>query len=252
MKITFLGTGGSLGVPIVGCRCQVCESQDERNRRLRPSVWLRFSSKSVLIDVSPDYRQQALANNIQKVDAVLFTHAHADHCLGMDDLRIFIERQRSQLPVYGSEETLSKLTRIFGYLFDSKIWNTDLLRLSKNIVNGIVCLFGQDFMPIPVLHEDSWVLGWRFGNAAYVTDASEILQAAVEELCGLDLLVLNALRYEPHAKHFSVGQALEVIKRVQPRTAILTHMNHELEYNRLSMELPSNVSPAYDGLTVEL
>ena len=252
MKITFLGTGGSLGVPILGCRCAVCRSGEPRNRRLRPSLWVRFDGKSIVIDASPDFRRQALDNGVERADALLLTHAHADHCLGMDDLRIIVDRQRAHLPLFASGHTLTVLKRLFGYLFDSSIWNSDIPRFKPVVVEAPVTLFGLEFRPLPVLHEDLWVMGWRFDAVAYITDASEIPRETEEALGGLDLLVINALRYVPHPKHFSVEQALSVIEKVKPKTALLTHMSHELDYEKLKGELPGQVSPAYDGLTVEL
>jgi phosphoribosyl 1,2-cyclic phosphate phosphodiesterase len=237
---------------MIGCSCSVCTSKDTRNNRLRPSIWLRFGDHSVLLDVSPDFRIQAIRNGLEKIDAILFTHAHADHCLGLDDLRIIIDRNRRQVPVYGSEETLSKLSHIFGYLFTSTIWMSEEPRMKPVVVNGDFDLLGTMIEPLEVLHEHSTVLGFRFGRAAYITDASEIPPSTADKVRNLDLLIINALRYKPHPKHFGLDEALQFIDTVKPKRALLTHMSHEMEYNRLVSELPERVSPAYDGLTVEI
>jgi phosphoribosyl 1,2-cyclic phosphate phosphodiesterase len=252
VRITFLGTGGSFGVPIIGCKCRVCLSTDRRNRRLRPSILVGLDEKNILIDASPDFRLQALENDLKKLDVVLFTHAHADHCLGLDELRIVADRQRRGIPILAGEDTIISLQRMFGYLFESRVWNLDEPKFVTKVIDAPFDLFGLEVMPLPVRHEDMWVFGWRLGGAAYIVDASGVPEAAEQAMKGLEVLIVNALRYEPHAKHFSVGQALELISRVEPKAAFLTHMSHELEYNDLKEELPGNVLPAYDGLVVEI
>jgi phosphoribosyl 1,2-cyclic phosphate phosphodiesterase len=252
LRITFLGTGGSLGVPIIGCTCDVCRSGDRRNRRYRPSIVLNYNEQDVLIDAAPELRLQALENDITKLDAVLITHAHADHCMGLDDLRIIIDRHRRRLPLYATQETLRRLKKTFGYLFTSRMWSRDELRLKSIAIDGGFDLFGVLFEPLEVLHENELVTGFRFGDAAYITDASSIPDATFKKLANLDLLIINALRYKPHPKHFGLEEALEAIERVKPRRALLTHMSHEMDYEKLDDELPESVSPAYDGLTVEL
>lgn len=241
-----------MGVPIIGCRCEVCRSSNSRNRRLRPSILIQYAGKNILIDISPDFRQQALENNLSRLDALILTHAHADHCLGMDDLRVVVDRHGSQLPLYASAATLNRLHKIFGYFFSAPMWNSDVPRLKTIEICETFNLFGQEFTPVEVLHDRDVVLGFRFGSTAYITDVSYIPKSSSELLAGLDLLVISALRYKPHPKHFSLEQALEFIAGVQPKRALLTHMSHEFDYDKLSDELPEGVSPAYDGQVVEL
>jgi phosphoribosyl 1,2-cyclic phosphate phosphodiesterase len=252
LRITFLGTGGSLGVPIIGCDCAVCRSGNPRNRRYRPSILLRYNNRNVLIDTAPELRLQALENRIEKLDAVLMTHAHADHCMGLDDLRIIIDRNHHRLPLYATQDTLRRLRKTFGYLFNSKMWSGESLRIQSMIIGGDFELFGVKFEPLEVLHEREKVTGFRFGNAAYITDASSIPVETLSKLQNLDLLIINALRYKPHPKHFGLEKTLEIINRVRPQQALLSHMSHEMDFERLTAELPSSVSPAYDGLTVEI
>ena len=262
MKITFLGTGGSLGVPMIGCGCGVCTSSDPGNRRLRPSLWIRHGGSSILIDTSTDFRLQALESGLGQVDAILFTHPHADHCLGLDDMRIVVDRQRRQVPVHASTQTLEVLRRMFGYMFSDPMWESDVPRLRAAPVDGEFELCGLRIEPVEVLHQKMTVLAYRFCPAtaggkpaiaaAYVTDVSEIPPASEERLRGLDMLIIGALRYEPHVKHFSLDQTLDFALRVGARRVLLTHMSHDLDYSRLLDELPERVEPAFDGLTVEL
>jgi len=262
LKITFLGTGGSLGVPMIGCGCNVCTSSDPRNRRLRPSLWIRHAGSNILIDAATDFRLQALENGLGQVDSILFTHAHADHCLGLDDMRIVVDRQRRQVPVHASTKTLEVLRRMFGYMFSNPMWESDVPRLRAVPVDGRFELCGLWVEPVEVLHHKMTVLAYRFGPAtpgdkpviaaAYVTDVSEIPPASEERLRDLELLIIGALRYKPHVKHFSLEQTLDFALRVGARRVLLTHMSHDLDYSRLLEELPERVEPAFDGMTVEL
>ena len=191
MKITFLGTGGSLGVPLIGCKCPVCRSADRRNHRLRPSVLIETPDNIILIDTSPDFRQQALRNSIRRIDTLLLTHCHADHCLGLDDLRIVIDRQREPVALYSSAETIERLSRVFGYLLKSRIWNMDTPRFRMRPVESPIPLNEHTLTPLPVLHDRSVVLGWRIDDIAYVTDASYIPEETESSMHGLDLLIIN-------------------------------------------------------------
>lgn len=251
MKLTFLGTGGSLGVPVIGCDCPVCASDDPHNRRYRPAALLEFDGRQILIDTPPEFRLQALRHGIERLDAVLYTHAHADHILGLDDLRIIGERMQACIPVFGSPETLASLKHMFGYAFVQKIWRTDIPLLEAHPVRGMFDLFGLEVIPVPVQHAEMEVLGFRFGPFAYVTDVSHIPGPSMSLLEDLDLLVISALRPRPHMKHFSVDQAVEVVRRLKPSRTFFTHISHELEHETLKRYLPAGIEPAWDGLVVE-
>jgi len=251
VELTFLGTGTSNGIPVIGCTCDVCRSNDSRDERGRTSAVVRIGEHTILIDASTELRLQALANGIDHVDAVLFTHAHADHTGGFDDLRRFNELSAAHLPIYAGPETAEMLRERFAYAF------TDLFPfyggkpdLILNVVEGPFDLFGREIVPIPVLHGRTHVLGYRFGNLAYVTDSKVISAESRELIKGLDILVLNALRERPHPTHLSIGEALEIIEEVAPREAYLIHLSHEISHQQATAMLPPNVHIAHDGLTV--
>lgn len=248
ITITFLGSGTSLGVPVIGCTCPVCTSDDPRNRRTRPSVWLQFAEKNVLIDTAPELRLQALANGLVRVDAVLFTHVHADHVFGFDDIRRFNQLQSAVIPVYGSAATLDGLRRLFGYAFDRERPGWDTPRVLPHVVTGPFELFGTTVRPITVMHGDGQVTAYRLRDVAYVTDCSRIDEDGLRALENLDVLILGALRYEPHPKHFSLAEALAVVERLRPARTYLTHLSHAFDHAAVERSLPKNVALAYDGL----
>jgi phosphoribosyl 1,2-cyclic phosphate phosphodiesterase len=252
LRITFLGTGTSQGVPLVGCKCPVCCSPDPKNNRKRPSLWLEFAGKSVLIDTSPEFRLQALECGISHIDAVLFTHAHADHIFGFDDIRRFNQMQRQTIPIYASANTIAVLKGLFSYAFAVNEDNWAVPRARAMIIDGNFSLFGQLCQPLLVYHGALPVTAFRIGNFAYVTDCSLIPAKTMSQLYGLDVLVIDALRYRPHTTHFNVDQALQVINTLQPKQAYLTHMCHEVEHTQLAASLPPTVAPAYDGLVIEV
>ena len=251
---TFLGTGTSVGVPMVGCRCAVCTSSDPRNHRYRCGVLLRAPAGNILIDTPPELRLQLLRERVERLDAVLYTHYHADHLFGLDDLRPIPNLTGQAVPLYCTEEVEGRVRQSFGYAFGDpeKAKANYLPRLVfRRITPEPFEVLGQRVTPVPLAHAAFDVLGFRVGGVAYCTDVSAIPEGSWRLLEGLDVLVLDALRYKPHPAHFSVNEALEVIERLRPKRAYLTHMSHDLDYETLSSQLPPHVRPAYDGLQFE-
>ena len=252
MRITFLGTGTSTGVPTIGCGCRVCTSEDPHDQRTRPSLMLEYDGRVVVIDTTPDFRQQALREKISRLDAVIFTHGHADHVLGLDDTRVFYFRQQVPLRVYADGATMATLRMVFAYIFEQTYKYGGVGKLDPRSINGSFETWGQRFVPVPVLHGDLPVLGFRFGQGAYVTDFSSIPESSLSLLDGLDLLILDALRHKPHPTHSSLSESLELVERLRPRRAFFTHIAHDLGHEETNAVLPSHVRLAYDGLKVEL
>ncbi|MDH3974782.1 MAG: GPMC system MBL fold metallohydrolase [Deltaproteobacteria bacterium] len=249
IKVTILGSGTSTGVPAIGCDCPVCSSHDPRDKRTRASILLTLEGANVLIDTSTDLRYQALKNGIKRLSAVFFTHAHADHVHGIDELRSFNFLQQEAIPCYGDKETLKRIKTMFAYIFREQRHGGGIPKLTLHEMSGDLQLLGRKFIPVEVLHGELPVLGYRVANMAYVTDCSEIGPASMEKLRGLDLLILGALRHRPHATHFSLSEALEVVEALKPRRTLFTHMGHEVSYIKTSAELPEGVELAYDGMT---
>src|SRR5882762_1398824 len=256
LKVTVLGSGTSMGVPTLGCPCRVCKSNDPHDKRLRPSVLISRGGQNVVIDTTPDFRQQALRIGLERLDAILLTHGHADHILGFDDIRPFNIRQRAALPVYSNEETFRVIRRVFAYVFDDKPTLSTVPSVTLNTVHGPFELLGIPFVPVPLLHGEMEVLGFRFGRAAYLTDFSNVPDSSMALLEGLDELVLDALRDIPHPMHQTVDQALALIQQLKPRRAWFTHIAHDLPHSEtndrlLKMGHP-HVQLAYDGLEFEV
>lgn len=252
LRVVFLGTGTSHGVPMIGCRCEVCTSPDPRDRRMRPSVALQWSERTVIVDTSPELRLQCLAGGITRVDAILYTHAHADHVTGLDDLRRFNALQKAVLPCYGSPDTLDVVLRMFPYAFtDDPLYPSAKPRLSLHPVQGPFALFGTPVVPIPLLHGSMPILGYRIGRFAYCTDCSDIPKASWPLLEGLDLLVLDALRRRPHPTHMNLEQAIVAATRIGARRTLFTHIAHELLHGPVNAELPAGMALAHDGLVAE-
>jgi phosphoribosyl 1,2-cyclic phosphate phosphodiesterase len=251
IELTFLGTGTSNGIPVIGCDCAVCRSNDPRDRRGRTSAVVRFDGYTVLIDAATELRLQALAAGLNRVDAVLFTHAHADHTGGFDDLRRFNELAGAHLPVFAGPETAAMLRERFAYAFvDHFPFYGGKPDLILHEVDGPFELFRREIVPIPVEHGRTPVLGFRFGDLAYVTDAKVIPESSLALLEGLDVLVINALRERPHPTHLSLGEAAALIEQLRPNAAYVVHLSHEVSHARASTFMPPNGQIAYDGLTV--
>ncbi len=252
-SILVLGSGTSLGVPVIGCHCKVCKSDDPRDKRLRPSVLLSFGEQRVLIDTAPDFRRQALLYGLDRLDAILFTHAHADHILGLDDVRPFNFMQKRAIPIYASAEALQVIERTFPYVFDKGPSESSRPRLETHaFCDGPVSVAGVEICPIRAAHGKGTVHGFRFGDCAYLTDHSEIPQQSMDRLTGLDVLFLDALRHNPHPTHSTVDESLKTVEVLRPKRAFFTHISHDLLHANMEARLPENVRLAYDGLEIPI
>jgi len=252
VKITVLGSGTSHGVPMIGCDCRVCTSSDPRDKRTRPSIVVGIGERNILIDTSPELRLQLVANHIPTIDSVLYTHEHADHMHGVDDLRRFNERLRGPVPVYGAPRVLRDLRERFPYIFAHQGVGGGIPSLELHVIDGPFDLYGQTILPAPVWHGHTPVLAFRFGAFAYVTDTNNIPDQSLALLGGLDVLILDALRAEPHPTHFNFSQALEIVRLLQPRYTYFTHLTHTTLHAEVEPTLPENVFLAYDGLRLEV
>ena len=250
--LTVLGSGTSMGVPTIGCDCAVCCSSDPHDKRTRPSILLEYGGKFVLIDSTPDFRQQAIRENIRHLDAVFYTHTHADHLLGIDDLRpLTFHHKPGKLPLYARPEAAEFIRNMFRYIFDANYKFGGLPRVDMKSIEGPVELFGAKFIPVPVIHGETEIIGFRFGSAAYLTDHSEIPESSYALLQGLDILFLDALRYKPHPTHSTVENSLRIVERVKPQRAFFTHICHDLPHEATNASLPPNVRLSYDGMKLE-
>ena len=258
MKLTFLGTGTSQGVPVIGCKCAVCRSTDRRDRRLRTSAMIEIESKRFIIDAGPDFRYQMLRENVTHIDAILLTHMHKDHTAGIDDVRAFNFVDYPTIHsthIYGNEPTIKRVMMEYDYAFaENKYRGVPVIELHTIDTHKPFVAAGIEIVPIVGHHSDRFrSVGYRFGEVAYITDFSHIDPGEEAKLNGVKVLVINALRWERHDSHFSVGEALEIIERVKPERAYLTHMSHGIgTYEEAQTRLPKGVALAYDGLTVEL
>ncbi len=252
MRVKVLGSGTSSGVPVIGCRCPVCTSADTRNRRTRSSVAVQYDGKTILIDTSTDLRQQALDNDLQRVDAVLFTHAHADHLHGIDELRIFNLCLLKTIPCYAGREVAERINAYFKYIFQPEQGGSFRPYLELREIDGPFIVEKREVIPVPLLHGQMPIFGYRIGGFAYLTDVSEIPKESWDLLQDLDLLILDALRPKPHPTHFSLQQALDVAKRLSPKRTAFTHISHLIEHDSTSKQLPEGVELAFDGMVFEL
>jgi phosphoribosyl 1,2-cyclic phosphate phosphodiesterase len=260
-RLTFLGTGTSMGVPSLGCACKVCTSADAHDRRLRPSVLVQWTEgesgiiRTVVIDTGPDFREQALRMALKHVDAVFYTHGHADHVLGMDDLRplsFAVSRESGPIPLYAAPQTIAILEKMFDYTFSPDATYTNRARVKLEPLAAHNPVHGVDFVRVPVKHGQQAIDGFRFGGAAYLTDVSEIPESSFALLAGVEVLVLSALRHAPHPSHATLEQALAWSQRIGARQTWFTHIAHDLGHEETNARLPANAQLAYDGLSVPI
>jgi phosphoribosyl 1,2-cyclic phosphate phosphodiesterase len=257
MKLTLLGTGTSFGVPQIGCGCPVCRSTDSRDRRTRSGAAVEAGGKTILIDTPPELRLQLLAARVGQVDAVLYTHEHADHVNGIDDLRIFSMRRRAPLPCYGPAETLERIRGGFRYIFDHDVHafeGTSKPQLEMHPIEPgvLLTIAGIPVLPLNFEHGFVRVFGYRFGPIAYITDVKSVPEAVRGQLEGLKVLVLNSLWWRPHPTHLSIGEAIATAQAIGAEHTFLTHLTHETGHAELAGQLPAGIAPAYDGLTIEV
>lgn len=253
MKVTFLGTGTSQGVPVIACQCRVCLSSNTRDKRLRSAVLVEQDGTSVVIDSGPDFRYQMLRAGVKHIDGLVFTHEHKDHIAGMDDIRAFNYVNKSKVDVYATSRVQEALHREFPYVFDDFKY-PGVPEIEMHTITDSAFLIGNlNILPVEVLHYRLPVNGYRIGDFTYITDANHIPEKAYEQIKGSKILVLNALRREPHVSHFTLAEALEIIEKVNPEQAFLTHISHQLGMNdEVDAELPEHVKCAWDGLVLEL
>jgi phosphoribosyl 1,2-cyclic phosphate phosphodiesterase len=253
-RVTILGSGTSHGVPMIGCTCAVCRSSDPRDRRTRPSVYIAVDEgPSILIDTSTDLRQQALTFGLTRVTAILFTHSHADHVMGLDEVRRFNVLGGGTIPAFADERTAADLRRMFTYVFSPPSEKGGgIPKVSLTTIEGRFTLDGVDVQPVPLFHGSRPILGFRVGNFAYLTDCNRIPDESWPLLEGLEVLVLDALRHRPHPTHFTVAEALQVVERVTPAQTYLTHICHDLPHEATNATLPAGVALAYDGLRCDI
>jgi phosphoribosyl 1,2-cyclic phosphate phosphodiesterase len=253
-RVTVLGSGTSHGVPMIGCTCAVCRSTDPRDRRTRPSIYVDVQGgPKLLVDTSTDLRMQALAQGVTRVDAILFTHSHADHVMGLDDSRRFSQMQKGAIRCYADAATIASLKKSFYYVFDPA---TDkgggLPQIELHPIEGRFAVDGVDIQPIPLMHGARPILGFRFGDFAYLTDTNHLPEEAFALLDGVTVVILDALRHRPHPTHFTVAEAVAVLQRLRPAQSYLTHICHDLPHVATNQSLPAGIELAYDGLAFEV
>ena len=249
--LTVLGSGTSMGVPTIGCDCAVCHSSDPHDKRTRPSVMIEYGGRLVLIDTTPDFREQAIREQITRVDAVVYTHTHADHILGIDDLRPLSFHRPNKIPLYARAEAAEFLRDMFGYIFDPNYKFGGIAQLELKNIEGPFELFGARFEPVPIIHGETEIYGYRVGAAAYLTDFSDIPQPSLDRLRDLDILFLDALRHKPHPTHSTVENSLRLVEQLKPKRAFFTHICHDLPHAETNASLPDNVRLSHDGMKLE-
>jgi phosphoribosyl 1,2-cyclic phosphate phosphodiesterase len=252
MKILVLGSGTSTGVPLIGCNCEVCTSENPKNKRLRPSILITENDVNCLIDTTPDLRAQALKFNILKIDLVLYTHTHADHLFGIDDLRMFNYIKKGAIPIYASEKDIETITTRFDYIFKKKTQSSKPDLIPNIIIDNKINFKNIDIQSVPVFHGSQLINGYRIKDLAYLTDVSKIPEESFKLLQGIKVLMIDALRYDEHPTHLTVAKAIEISNILKPKFTYLMHMGHKIEYEKLSASLPPNIFPSFDGLTFEI
>jgi phosphoribosyl 1,2-cyclic phosphate phosphodiesterase len=252
MRVTMLGTGTSHGVPMIACHCPVCRSDDPRNKRTRASAVVQAGGATLLLDTATELRLQVLRTGIERVDAVLYTHFHADHVSGLDDLKAFNAVLGSPLPCYGNAITEASLRERYGFAFAGTPWVGAIPHIVFTVATAPFALFGLELTPVPLYHGQIMACGWRIGDVAYLTDTNGIPASSMGLLRGLELMIVDALRFRPHPTHFTVAEALAAIAELRPKRALLTHIAHDLDHASVNAGLPTGVELAYDGLVVEL
>ncbi len=248
LTITLLGTGTSTGIPVIGCQCPVCRSSHPHNQRTRCSLLLSDGQHNILIDTSTDFRQQALREDIRHINAVFYTHSHADHLHGIDDLRIFNMYSRQPIPLYGSAETLGRIERSFRYIFDHGEHSSYVPQLDLFPIDAPVVIGNLEMIPVPLRHGPNASTGYRCGPIAYLTDCNAIPDESYPLLENLELLIIDALRFKPHPTHFNISEAVKIAQRIGARQTLLTHLSHDVDHLRDNAALPESVSFAFDGL----
>jgi len=252
MKLTFLGTGTSVGVPVIGCDCPVCSSPEPRNERTRSSVLIEWNRTNILIDTSVDFRQQMLRENISDIDFILYTHAHADHIMGLDDIRPVNSLHDRSIDCYGQSDTLETIRETFDYIFNqtpNQSWKPEI---TLNPIQGPTTIDRLTIIPLPVHHGNIEIYGYRLGDLAYVSDVNNIPSDTLSKMDNLDVLVLDALRDRQHPTHFTVEESIRMARTIDADHTYFTHMTHNLDYHSMVERLPQGIEPAYDGLTIEL
>ena len=252
LRVTVLGSGTSAGIPVITCDCPVCTSTNPRNQRLRSSILLRNAEKTILVDCGSDYRQQALTHRINRLDSLLLTHAHSDHVSGLDELRLYNWKQKQSIPVFASARTLSDIRQRFCYIFSPLQEGGGVPEIELHTVTGPFETNGVRVLPLEVMHGKLPVLGFRFGDFAYITDASMVPEETVRRLSGVRCLILNALRYKPHPTHLSVEEAVVIAGRVGAERTWFTHITHDLDHDETNARLPEGMALAHDGLEFDI
>lgn len=251
MKVTFLGTGTSQGVPVIACECPVCQSIDFKDKRLRSAIHIETGKLSIVVDTGPDFRQQMIRERVKKLDAILFTHEHKDHTAGLDDIRGFNFKQKGDIPIYGHQRVLDQLKREFSYIFAEDKYPGGPRIEINSIENKSFQIGSTSILPVEVMHYKLPVFGFRIGGFAYITDAKSINESEKNKLKGVSTLVLNALQKKPHISHLTLEESIELAKEINADHTYLTHVSHNLGCHReVSKELPENIQLAYDGLKI--